>query len=87
MISNLLFRYFSSLGKPKPSRYLENSKTIKNLNKYKRCIECDELGHFKCRTEAQSNELKLSFIVGDDLEEFFRKSSSQVIESSSEDKS
>ena len=85
MISNLLFHYFSSLGKPKPSRYLENSKTIKNLNKYKRCIECDELGHFKCRTEAQSNELKLSFIVGDDLEEFFRKSSSQVIESSSED--
>ena len=79
------FVIFTSLGKPKPSRYLEHSKAIKDLDKYKRCVECDEPGHFKCRKELQSNELKLSFTVHEDLEEFFRRSSSQVIESSSED--
>ena len=44
-----------------------------DANRYKRCIECDQVGHFKCRNESRSNLLQLSFNVGYDLDEFFRK--------------
>lgn len=39
----------------------------------KRCIECDTMGHFKCRSENRSTLTKLDFSVGYDLDEFFHK--------------
>lgn len=38
-----------------------------------RCIECGDNGHFKCRSEHKSNQIKLSFAVLDDLDEFIEK--------------
>ena len=40
------------------------------MDKYKRCIECDGTGHFKCRDENQSQLVKLSFVVENDIDEF-----------------
>ena len=43
------------------------------MNKYKRCIDCDAHGHFKCRDEAKSNLMKVSFDVGNDIDEFLMR--------------
>ena len=40
------------------------------VEKYKRCIECDGAGHFKCREEKASQLVKLSFTVENDIDEF-----------------
>lgn len=39
-------------------------------NKFIRCIECDGIGHFKCRNEDASKLVKLSFTVENDIDEF-----------------
>ena len=51
--------------KSKTSRY---SKPHAN---YKRCMQCGELGHFKCTQEKKSNKVNLTFNVADNLDEFF----------------
>jgi len=38
--------------------------------KHKRCIECGNSGHFKCSKEKQSQLIKLTFRVRDNLDEF-----------------
>lgn len=48
------------------SRYAE----IEGMDRFKRCIECDEMGHFKCRAEDDSKLVKLQFTVEDDIDEF-----------------
>lgn len=35
-----------------------------------RCVECHKTGHFKCATFQQSEKVKLSFNVADNLDEF-----------------
>lgn len=49
------------------SRYPDGSA----INKYKRCIECNQQGHFKCTSERESRKVKLSFRVEENLDEFF----------------
>ena len=52
------------------SRY-ENNSNSSSSNKYKRCIECGNTGHFKCSGEQRSKLIKLTFKVEDNLDEFF----------------
>jgi len=47
-------------------RYADDKAT----NKHKRCIQCKDFGHFKCRTEEESKQVKLTFTVEDNLDEF-----------------
>lgn len=37
-----------------------------------RCVQCDGVGHFKCRSEEESKAMKLSFAVEDNIDEFIR---------------
>ena len=49
------------------SRYTNKDK----LKPFMRCIECDGVGHFKCTSEKKSEQIKLTFKVEDNLDEFF----------------
>lgn len=54
------------------------SRFTKNHNGYKRCMECGNMGHFKCTSEKRSRRVNLTFDVADNLNEFFVDDSDEV---------
>ena len=68
ILLNGLLSFIFILESKFPSRHSTDPNA--NSNKYKRCIECNKPGHFKCSTECEGKNIKLTFKVEDNLDEF-----------------
>ena len=59
------------------SRYQPTDFSRNKKGKFMRCIECNGEGHFKCRKQDDSEQVKLSFTVRDDIDEFLAMASQE----------